>query len=77
MMKCVHKKRINDEQTLMGAQVNIAVNLLNNFIREIDDNDLYMKVIQLKTLAERGVITYSQTFTTYKGFYAEQMKKLE
>ncbi len=48
----------HDEQTLMGAQVNIAVNLLNNFIREIDDNDLYMKVIQLKTLAERGVITY-------------------
>ncbi len=48
----------HDEQTLMGAQVNIAVNLLNNFIREIDDNDLYMKVIQLKNLAERGVITY-------------------
>ena len=25
---------------------------------EIDDNDLFIKVAQLKTLAERGVITY-------------------
>lgn len=48
----------HDEQTAMGAQVSTAVSLLNNFIREIDDNDLYMKVVQLKTLAERGVITY-------------------
>ena len=31
---------------------------MNNFIREIDDNELYLKVVQLKTLAERGVITY-------------------
>ena len=42
----------------MGAQVSTAINLLNNFMREIDDNDLYLKVAQLKTLAERGVITY-------------------
>lgn len=48
----------HDEQTAMGAQVNMAVNLLNNFMREIDDNDLFIKVAQLKTLAERGVITY-------------------
>ena len=48
----------HDEQTTMGAQVSTAVSLLNNFIREIDDNDLYIKVVQLKTLAERGVITY-------------------
>ena len=27
-------------------------------IREIDENELYMKMVQLKTLAERGVITY-------------------
>ena len=46
------------EQGNMGAQVSIAVNLLTNFMREIDDNDLYLKVAQLKTLAERGVITY-------------------
>ena len=66
------QETIHDEQTTMGAQVNMAVNLLNNFIREIDDNDLFIKVAQLKTLAERGVITYiakrlqanSKRFTT-------------
>lgn len=42
----------------MGAQVSTAINLLTNFMREIDDNDLYLKVAQLKVLAERGVITY-------------------
>ena len=42
----------------MGAQVSTAINLLSNFMREIDNNDLYLKVAQLKTLAERGVITY-------------------
>lgn len=47
-----------DAQATLGAQVSTAVSLLNNFIREIDDNELYLKVVQLKTLAERGVITY-------------------
>lgn len=47
-----------DTQATLGAQVSTAVSLLNNFIREIDDNQLYLKVVQLKTLAERGVITY-------------------
>lgn len=47
-----------EEQSSMGAQVSIAVSLLTNFMREIDDSDLYLKVAQLKTLAERGVITY-------------------
>lgn len=47
-----------DESGNMGAQVSTAINLLTNFMREIDDNDLYLKVAQLKTLAERGVITY-------------------
>lgn len=47
-----------DTQATLGAQVSTAVNLLNNFIREIDDNELYLKMVQLKTLAERGVITY-------------------
>lgn len=42
----------------MGAQVTTAISLLSNFMREVDDNDLYLKVAQLKTLAERGVITY-------------------
>lgn len=47
-----------DIQATLGAQVSTAVNLLNNFIREIDDTELYLKIVQLKTLAERGVITY-------------------
>lgn len=47
-----------DTQATLGAQVCTAVNLLNNFIREFDDNELYLKIVQLKTLAERGVITY-------------------
>lgn len=42
----------------MGAQVSTAINLLTNFMREIDDNKLYLEVAQLKVLAERGVITY-------------------
>lgn len=47
-----------EEQGNMGAQVSTAISLLTNFMREIDDSDLYLKVYQLKTLAERGVITY-------------------
>lgn len=42
----------------LGAQVSMAINLLNNFMNEIGDNDLYIKVAHLKTLVERGVITY-------------------
>ena len=41
-----------------GAQVSTAVNLLAQFMRVIDDSDIYLKVAQLKVLAERGVITY-------------------
>ncbi|WP_455091439.1 helicase-related protein [Prevotella jejuni] len=42
----------------LGAQVSTAINLLNNFMNEIGDNELYIKVAHLKTLVERGVITY-------------------
>ena len=42
----------------LGAQVSTAINLLNNFMNEIGDSDLYIKVAHLKTLVERGVITY-------------------
>lgn len=48
----------HDEKMALGAQVSTAINLLNNFLHKIDDSDLYIKVTQLKTLAERGVITY-------------------
>ena len=47
-----------EAQGNMGVQVTTAISLLTNFMREIDDNDLYLKVAQLKTHAERGVITY-------------------
>ena len=47
-----------DDPSSRGSQVNTAIKLLSNFMREIDNSDLYIKVGQLKTLAERGVITY-------------------
>lgn len=53
-----NQENAQDAQNALGAQVSTAVSLLNNFLREIDDSELYMKIVQLKTLAERGVITY-------------------
>ena len=53
-----NQENAQDAQNTLGAQVSTAVSLLNNFLREIDDSELYMKIVQLKTLAERGVITY-------------------
>ena len=47
-----------DAQKSLGAQVTTAVSLINTFMRNIDEPDTRLKVAQLKTLAERGVITY-------------------
>ena len=47
-----------EEQSSMGVQVGTAVSLLSRFMDEIEDSDIHIKVSQLKTLAERGVITY-------------------
>ena len=41
----------------MGAQVGMAANLLNLFLPEIQDQSIYQQVVQLRILAERGVIT--------------------
>lgn len=41
----------------MGAQVGMAANLLNLFLPEIQDQTIYRQVVQLRILAERGVIT--------------------
>ena len=41
----------------MGAQVGMATNLLNLFLPEIQDQTIYQQVVQLRILAERGVIT--------------------
>lgn len=40
----------------MGAQVSMATNLLNSLLPEIQDTDLRQQIVQLRTLAERGVI---------------------
>lgn len=53
-----NQENAQDTQKSLGVQVTTAVSLLNLFIREIDDPDIRIKVSQLKTLAERGVITY-------------------
>ena len=47
-----------EAKTSLGVQVGTAVSLLNSFLREIDDTETYTKIVQLKSLAERGVITY-------------------
>lgn len=41
----------------MGVQVGMAANLLNLFLHEIQDKILYQQIVQLRILAERGVIT--------------------
>lgn len=41
----------------LGAQVTTAVNLINNILTTIDDPEQRRQMVQLKQLAERGVIT--------------------
>ena len=41
----------------LGRQTATSLMLLTNFMREIDEEDLHLKVAQLKKLVERGVIT--------------------
>jgi hypothetical protein len=41
----------------LGAQVGMATNLLNMFLPEIQDQSIYQQVVQLRILAERGVVT--------------------
>lgn len=47
-----------DDPASRSSQVITALRLISNFMREIDDNEQYLKMAQLKALAERGVITY-------------------
>ena len=57
------KEQVEEETQLQqsgstaGAQVAMAANLLNLFLPEIQDQTLYQQVVQLRILAERGVIT--------------------
>ena len=52
------KDMSSSSHPVMGAQMHSALGLLTGFAAEIDDPDLRLKVMQLKSLAERGVITY-------------------
>ena len=55
----IHEQESNHQQrTNLGAQVAIATNLLNNVLGFVDDSETRLKIIQLKSLAERGTITY-------------------
>ena len=47
-----------NQRSNLGAQVTMAVSLLNNMLQHIEDGDIRLKIIQLKELAERGTITY-------------------
>ena len=56
--ECVAEETLAQQAgATLGAQVNIATNLLNLFLPEIQDQSLYQQVVQLRILAERGVIT--------------------
>ncbi len=41
----------------LGAQVGMATGLINLFLPEVQDQTLYQQMVQLRILAERGVIT--------------------
>lgn len=49
--------QVQQAGSAMGAQVGMAANLLNLFLPEIQDQTIYQQVVQLRILAERGVIT--------------------
>lgn len=48
----------NPKQSSMGAQVGIAVQMLNSFLAEIQDSDTRLLIAQLQSLVRDGVITY-------------------
>ena len=52
-----HEAQTQQAGSVMGAQVGMAANLLNLFLPEIQDQTIYQQVVQLRILAERGVIT--------------------
>ena len=55
----IHEQESNHQQrTNLGAQVAIATNLLNSVLGFVDEPETRLKIIQLKSLAERGTITY-------------------
>lgn len=54
----IQSEEESKESGNLGVQVNTAVNLLKSFMNDIPNDDLRLQVNQLKSLVERGVITY-------------------
>lgn len=54
----IQSEEESKESGNLGGQVNTAVNLLKSFMNNIPNDDLRFQVNQLKSLVERGVITY-------------------
>ena len=48
----------NTKQSSMGAQVGIAIQMLNSFLAEIQDSDTRLLIARLQSLVRDGVITY-------------------
>ena len=46
------------QRSNLGAQVTTAISLINNMIPHVEDEETRLKMIQLKSLVERGTITY-------------------
>ena len=47
-----------NQRSNLGAQVTTAVSLINSMLQRIDDDEIRLKLVQLRTLTERGTITY-------------------
>ena len=47
-----------NQRSNLGAQVTTAVSLINSMLQRIDDDEIRLKLVQLRALTERGTITY-------------------
>ena len=46
-----------NQRSNLGAQVTTAVSLINSMLSHVQDDEVYVKLVQLKKLTERGTIT--------------------
>ena len=46
-----------NQRSNLGAQVTTAVSLINSMLPHVQDDEVYIKLVQLKKLTERGTIT--------------------
>ena len=46
------------QRSNLGAQVTTAVSLINSMLQRVDDDEIRLKLVQLRSLTERGTITY-------------------